>query len=310
MIRFFSDPRCLEHEVPTGFPEIPERLLSVLEGVRAAGFEIDEPGSHPQRQSTIESVHKRSYLDRFERAVKSGESFLDTGDNPICAATFDAASAAVDVVLHAADFVAAEAGNIGIAAVRPPGHHAEHAMSMGFCYFNNVAVGAEYLRKAYDFESVAIVDFDVHHGNGTQHIFESRSDVLYISSHRHPFYPGTGLAEEKGKGDGEGCTVNIPLPAGCGDDTHAGVFQEVIVPSLEEFNPQMLLISAGFDSWIHDPLGGMRVTESGFRDWGRWLGGIAKRYCDGRSLVVLEGGYDVVALPKLLLATVDGLEAA
>lgn len=309
MIKVFSDPRCLLHEVPLGFPEIPSRLSSVLDGLKEAGYAVDEPGEHPSRPSAIERIHDAAYLRRFEESVARGEEFLDTGDNPICAGTWEAAIAAVDATLHAADVVAAAAGNKALAAIRPPGHHAEHRMAMGFCYFNNVAIAADYLKDSTGCDRVAIVDFDVHHGNGTQHLFEQRSDVLYVSSHRHPFYPGTGLAEEQGVGGGVGATVNVPLPAGSGDDIHAEAFNQIILPALRGFAPQILLISAGFDSWARDPLGGMEVTESGFRDWSAWLGSVAEELCDGRVLVVLEGGYDVKSLGKLVIATLEGLES-
>jgi acetoin utilization deacetylase AcuC-like enzyme len=307
MVRIYSDPRCLAHVSPPGFPETPERLSTVVDGLRSAGFQIQEAGAHRSRETAIQEIHDSRYVSRFEESVRRGEDFLDSGDNPICDNTWEAASAAVDAALHAADYVSSVAGNKAMAAIRPPGHHAERGMAMGFCYFNNVAIAADYLKRSAGVERVAIVDFDVHHGNGTQHIFEQRQDVLYVSSHRHPFYPGTGLADEQGRGDGIGATVNVPLPAGSGDKVHASAYREIILPSLRKFSPDILLISAGFDSWINDPLGGMKVTETGFRDWGSWLGGIAEQFCEGRVLVVLEGGYDVASLPSLVKASLEGL---
>ena len=194
MVRIYSDPRCLAHVSPPGFPEIPERVSTVVDGLRSAGFQIQEAGAHRSRETAIQEIHDSRYVSRFEESVRRGEDFLDSGDNPICENTWEAASAAVDAALHAADHVSSVAGNKAMAAIRPPGHHAERGMAMGFCYFNNVAIAADYLIRSAGVERVAIVDFDVHHGNGTQHIFEHRQDVLYVSSHRHPFYPGTGLA--------------------------------------------------------------------------------------------------------------------
>ena len=193
------------------------------------------------------------------------------------------------------------------AAVRPPGHHAEADQAMGFCYFNNAAVAAEHLLRRHGLERVAIVDFDVHHGNGTQHLFEERGDVLYVSLHQYPFYPGTGAAAETGIGAGRGATLNLPLPAGSGDDAYSQAFDRQVVPALRRFAPQLLLISAGFDAWQGDPLGGMRVTLDGYRRWGELLAGVAERHCGGRSVSLLEGGYDLGSLGELVEAYLAGL---
>ena len=192
-------------------------------------------------------------------------------------------------------------------AVRPPGHHAERAIAMGFCFFNNVAVAAGHLLRRHGAERVAIFDFDVHHGNGTQHLFEERADVFYLSTHQYPFYPGTGAAEETGRGAGEGATLNVPLPAGTGDEGYAAAIDGTILPALRRFAPDVLLLSAGFDAWQNDPLGGMRVTEAGFRSWGERLGALAAEVCGGRLLAVLEGGYDLRSLPRLVEAHLAGL---
>ena len=178
---------------------------------------------------------------------------------------------------------------------------------MGFCFFNNVALAAEYLIRSQQADRVAIFDFDVHHGNGTQHLFEERSDVLYVSTHQYPFYPGTGAADETGRGDGEGSTVNVPLPAGTGDDGYARVLDDVVLPAVRSFAPEVLLLSAGFDAWQRDPLGGMRVTEKGFFDWGRRMAELAEEVSSGRVLAVMEGGYDVGALPSLISGHLKGL---
>ena len=260
-------------------------------------------------RDAVTAVHPEGYVERFERAVARGDSLLDSADNPLSAGTRDAAWGAVAAALAAAD--AAAAGEAAFAAVRPPGHHAERATAMGFCYFNNVAVAAEHLRRRHGVERVAIFDFDVHHGNGTQHLFEERGDVLYASIHQHPFYPGTGAAGERGRGDGEGTTVNVPLPAGSGDEVYAAALEQRILPALRDFAPDVLLVSAGFDAWRDDPLGGMRVSEDGFVHWGRRLGELADAVCGGRVMAILEGGYDLAALPRLVelhLAALDGEE--
>ncbi|HEX2164934.1 MAG TPA: histone deacetylase, partial [Thermoanaerobaculia bacterium] len=182
--------------------------------------------------------------------------------------------------------------------------------AMGFCFFNNAAVAAERLVRRHGLGRVAIFDFDVHHGNGTQHLFEERGDVLYASTHQFPFYPGTGAADERGTGEGEGATLNVPLPAGSGDDDYRRAIEERVLPALAAFRPEALVLSAGFDAWANDPLGGMRVSEGGFGAWGRLLGALADEVCGGRVLAVLEGGYDLAALPRLVAAHLAGLDGA
>jgi acetoin utilization deacetylase AcuC-like enzyme len=210
----------------------------------------------------------------------------------------------VETTLAAADW--AWDGRQAFAAVRPPGHHAERSVAMGYCFFNNVAVAAEHLRRK-GAERVAIFDFDVHHGNGTQHLFESRADVFYASTHQYPFYPGTGAASETGIGEGEGATLNVPLPAGTDDEGYADAIQGRVIPALRAFAPDVLLVSAGFDAWQNDPLGGMQVSEEGFRSWGEWLRALADEVCGGRLLAVLEGGYDLASLPRLVEASLEGM---
>lgn len=279
----------------------------MLVGLERAGIPVQETGEHPETGAAIEAVHDVSYIRRFQQAVSAGESFIDTGDNPLSSGSWRAARAAVDVCLHAADWVFEGSGRRAVAAVRPPGHHAERSMAMGFCYFNNVAVAAEYIRSAKGVDRLVIVDFDVHHGNGTQHLFEARGEVLYVSIHQHPFYPGTGAAAERGRNGGVGATLNVPLPAGSGDAVYEEVFGKIVLPSIRNFGPEAVLISAGFDAWQEDPVGGMQVSEQAFQKWGHWLGGLADDLCDGRILVTLEGGYDLQALPALAAAHSQGL---
>lgn len=293
--------------MPFGFPEVASRLQQVIAGVEGAGIPVQETGEHSQTTAAIEAVHDPDYVQRFHQAVVAGESFIDTGDNPLSSGSWRAARAAVDACLFAADWVFEGAGRRGIAAVRPPGHHAERSMAMGFCYFNNVAVAAEYILRDKGAERLVIVDFDVHHGNGTQHLFEDRGDILYVSLHQHPFYPGTGTAPERGRSGGVGATLNLPLPAGSGDAVYAEVFQKAVLPAIRHFEPEALLISAGFDAWRSDPVGGMRVSDQAFHDWGNWLGQLADEICQGRILVTLEGGYDLEALPALAAAHCQGL---
>ncbi len=307
-LRVFSDSRCLKHIVPQGFPEAPARLERLLEGLKQAKVEVHESGAHPKSDEAIAAVHSPEYLQRLRDAVASGDLFLDTGDNPLSAGTWEASRAAVDACLFAADWVAAGRHHRGFAIVRPPGHHAEHAMAMGFCYLNNVAVSTEYLIRAHGFKRVALVDFDVHHGNGTQHLFEERGDVFYLSVHQHPLFPGTGLADERGRGEGIGATLNIPLPAGTDDQLLSRAIDEQILPAIYDFRPDLMVVSAGFDAWQRDPVGGMRITAKAFADWGRWLRKAADDLCEGRIFTTLEGGYDLSALAALTVSYSRGME--
>ncbi len=305
MIRVFADRRCLAHAVPPGFPESPQRLSGVLDRLEASGWDLLAPPADPRWVEAVVAVHDPLYVKRFERAIERGDGLLDSADNPLSAGTWTASQAAVETALAALEGVAA--GQASFAAVRPPGHHAERTFAMGFCYFNVVSIAAQALIDRHGLERVAIFDFDVHHGNGTQHLFSDRADVLYVSVHQFPFYPGTGSASERGVGDGEGATLNLPLRAGCGDETYLPLLAESVIPALDDFAPDALLLSAGFDAWRDDPLGGMKVSREGFQEYGRVLADFATRRCEGRLLGVLEGGYDLRALPELVEAHLDGL---
>jgi len=195
-------------------------------------------------------------------------------------------------------------------AVRPPGHHAEANRAMGFCLLNNVAIAVRYAQKKHGLSRVLIVDWDVHHGNGTQHIFEDDPSVLFFSTHQFPHYPGTGRESERGRGAGEGYTINVPMEAGEGDDEYRAIFRKVLVPAAEEFKPELVIISAGFDAHKDDPLASMGLTEAGYAELTGIVAGIAKTYAQGRILSSLEGGYNLTALAASVDAHVRGLLAA
>ena len=308
-MRVFTDPRCLEHRVPDGLPERPERLAGILAALAAdARFELVTGGSvaDAEAEEAARALHDPGYVDRLRRAVERGDGLIDTPDNPLSPGTWRAALGAAAATLAALDDVVAAPGRSAFAAVRPPGHHAERAHAMGFCYLNQVALAAQRALVRHGLERVAIVDVDVHHGNGTQHLFEERGEVFYASLHQWPFYPGTGAAAERGRGAGAGATLNVPLSSGSGDAEYRAALEREVLPALAAFAPQLLLVSAGFDAWRGDPLGGMRVSESGFAEQGRLLAAAAAESARGRLLVVLEGGYDLAALPRLTRALLTG----
>lgn len=285
-----------------GFPETPERLQSLVRSFAGReGWELTEVVADPAVEAWVLRVHSSDYLERFRQVVERlGRGTFDTADNPMSPGTFRAALGAATAAVHAVERVLAGELQPTMAAVRPPGHHAERAHAMGFCFFNNIAIMAERALVDPRIRRVAIVDFDVHHGNGTQHIFEERADVAFWSLHQYPFYPGTGSEKERGRGVGFGYTRNVPLPAGCEDRAYLRAWESMVLPELEAYAPDLILVSAGFDAWRADPLGGMNLTEQTFSVLGSQLAGIAWRFCEGRMVSVLEGGYDVKALPRLV----------
>jgi acetoin utilization deacetylase AcuC-like enzyme len=263
----------------------------------------------PPRAATREQlarVHDPDYLQQIAETAGSAVSLdVDTYTSP---ETYEVALLAAGAAVDAVERVMEGRHRRALALVRPPGHHAGRHRAMGFCLFNNVAVAAAHAR-ALGVARVAIVDYDVHHGNGTQEIFEEDPAVLYVSLHQWPYYPGTGDAAEIGRARGTGFTVNLPLEAGAVDEDYRVAFEEVVLPVLAQFEPELLLVSAGFDAHERDPLAGMRLSSQGFAAMTRELRQIADRYCDGRLAAVTEGGYDLRALAESLLAVADVLGA-
>ena len=307
-MKVFTSERCDRHQSPAGYPEQASRRTAVVEGARLGGFEVVEsPTDLPGLDEAVTAVHSEEYVHRLRRAVDRGDGLIDSADNPLSPGTWEGACAAVAVTLTALEV--AVGGEPAFAVVRPPGHHAERDLAMGFCYLNNVAIAARHAQRAYGLDRVAILDVDVHHGNGTQHLFERDGSVFYASVHQYPFYPGTGAADGTGETDGKGATLNVPLAAGTGDDGYETALRGVVLPALEGFVPDLLLLSVGFDAWEGDPLGGMRVTAGGYEAWATWCRELADGACASRVLAVLEGGYDVVALPELSRVFCRGLAA-
>jgi acetoin utilization deacetylase AcuC-like enzyme len=299
-----ASPRFVLHTTPHGHPESPERAEvfdAVAAAFREAGGDVREPPLGSREE--IERVHDRAYVDAIE--ATSGRAVLLDPDTCTSPETPEIARLAAGAAVAAAR-LAVERGEPTLALVRPPGHHAERDRAMGFCLYNNVAIAAAALR-AQGVARVAVVDFDVHHGNGTQHAFYRDPTVLYVSSHQYPYYPGTGAAEEIGEGAGRGATLNIPLAAGATDDVYLAAYESVVVPAVEAFAPDAVLVSAGYDAHERDPLAGMRVTTAGFARIVGLLDQAALRVCGRRIAFVSEGGYDLRALRGCLEATIDVL---
>jgi acetoin utilization deacetylase AcuC-like enzyme len=293
---YVLDEIFVQHRAPSGHPERPARAEAVRDALTAAGIASlgRRVATRPATDDELARVHAPAYLDELIRVVPGRTGWLDP-DTYFSPATWDAARAAAGSTSQLALDVLSGALGQGIAVVRPPGHHATRDRAMGFCLLNNAAAAAAAARAA-GAGRVAILDWDVHHGNGTQDIFWSDPDVLYLSVHQFPFYPGTGAPTELGGPGALGATVNVGLPAGCGDAEYAAVFDHVFLPKLAAWKPDLLLISAGFDAFQHDPIAGMKVTHAGFAAMAHRLRAAAERWSAGRVIAVLEGGYDLDGL--------------
>ena len=292
-------------------PESPSRLLAIKEVLDGDGIGREVLNLKPRAATNEEIcfIHDKTYVESVERTAGGEMVHLDL-DTVACAETWEAARFAAGATMVLID--EAMKGNItnGFAFVRPPGHHAEKDRAMGFCFFNNIAIGAEYARRNSGVERIAIIDFDVHHGNGTQHAFYDREDVFYASVHRSEFYPGTGFANETGAGKGKGTTLNVPLEYGATDDVYKMVFDKHFIPAVMGFRPQLILVSAGYDAHERDPLGGMKMTTEGFRWIADTISELAHECCKGRVVYVLEGGYDLKALRESIEATLEVMVGA
>jgi acetoin utilization deacetylase AcuC-like enzyme/formylglycine-generating enzyme required for sulfatase activity len=292
------DDIYIEHKTTPGHPECPERLVRILKQLKDKGLyeQLVKIKAAPAERRWIETVHAPEYIDRARNSSESGAGYLDTGDVPISPKSYEAAVMAAGGVLTAIDAVMEHKVTNAFCAVRPPGHHALENRAMGFCIFNNVAIGTKYIQEKYNLPKVLIVDWDVHHGNGTQVTFYDDPNVLYFSTHQYPFYPGSGSQAEQGDGEGLQTNINVPLPAVSGDDSYIKAFEEKLEPAASAFAPDFVLVSAGFDAHEGDLLGGMRVTDRGFAKLTQIVKSIAEKFCAGRLISVLEGGYGLDGL--------------
>ena len=298
----------LDHDTGYGHPERPQRLQAILGAVEASGLDAWLNHIAPRRATTDELalVHDVDHIELIQAMSAEGGGRLGY-DTPLCAESYDIALLAAGGVLTAVDAVLDGDVQHAFACGRPPGHHATPTQGMGFCLFNNIALGARYALRKRGLERILIVDWDVHHGNGTQDAFYEDGDVFFFSIHQSPLYPGTGVSRETGLGAGAGLTLNAPVPAGAVDEDYIRVFEETLAPAARDFSPDLVMISAGFDAHEDDPLAGVNLTTEGFAALTRHVRDIADEHCGGRIVSTLEGGYSLLGLSSSVVAHLEAL---
>lgn len=299
-----ADPFCKTHFTGHDHPEAPSRYDAVMNALADSGLEerMRRFEVEPASEQVVTLCHTPAYLALAKRDIARGFSNLSTGDTAVSQSSWDAAMLAAGTAVGGVRAVVSGKVERALCIARPPGHHASTYVGMGFCIFNNAAVAARYAQKKLGIEKVLIVDWDVHHGNGTQDIFYDDDSVFYFSTHQSPWYPGTGGAQESGTGRGLGATLNCPLPAGVGGGDVLGAFYDKLAPAADRFGPDLVIISAGFDSRAGDPLGMFRLTDDDFAELTRLMIELAGRHADGRVVSLLEGGYDLAGLAKAVTA--------
>ena len=308
MTGLLADPIYRTHlESRPGHPERPERFDAVVAALAPLRPRLEEIPCRAASDDELLLCHEPDYIHRAKAEIEAGHMYLSTGDTDVTPNSWQVAIRAAGGVLNAVDAVCAGRAANAFCAVRPPGHHATARRGMGFCVLNNVALGARYAQRKHGVARVAIVDWDVHHGNGTQEIFYRDPSVFFFSTHQWPLYPGTGRADETGGGAGEGTTMNFPLPAGSGRREILGAVQDSLIPAMERFQPELVMISAGFDSRAGDLLGRFTLCDEDFRDLTRAVIEIAARTASRRVVSVLEGGYSLEGLASAARAHVEAL---
>ncbi len=307
-----ADEISLEHETGSRHPERPERFSAVLDSLGSAGL-TETLYAIPSRQAVEDELalcHSREYIALARRDIVSGAHHLSTGDTTVGARSYDVALSAAGGVLAAVDVVMTAKVRNAFCVQRPPGHHATAERGMGFCIFNNVAVAARYAQQKHGLDRVLIADWDVHHGNGTQDIFYEDTSVLFFSTHQSPWYPGTGMPGETGSGAAQGTTINCPFPSGAGREEILGAFRAKLLGAARDFRPDLVFISAGFDSRLGDPLGEFTLSDEDFSELTSLMMEIADVSCGGRLVSVLEGGYNLEGLASAAAAHVRTLTEA
>ncbi len=308
MTTIFYDDVYLKHDTGMGHPENATRLINTVKHLETTGIwqklDIRKPGAATKEE--ISMVHSIDHIERIAEIAKAGGGYIDP-DTFVSSNSYDAAIHAVGALLASIDLVMNKESDNAFCLVRPPGHHATPTRAMGFCLFNNVAIAAKYIQTKYNLDRVVIIDWDVHHGNGTQDTFYEDSSVLYFSMHRHPFYPGTGNKEETGKGEGSGFTINVPLSYDTQSKEYLEIFDEIMEKRIKKFNPQFMLISAGFDAYHLDPIGSFSLGAVEYKTLTEQTKKIAQECCEGRIVSCLEGGYHLSDLPKCIEEHLKGL---
>jgi len=304
---FVYHPDYLNHDTGPNHPERPDRLRASLAALQKSDVwkQLHPIEPTPATITQICYAHETTYPEHVRQYCE--QELPLTYDTPVVKASFDIARLSTGGVLRAADAVATGAVKNGFAMVRPPGHHATQNRSMGFCLFNNIAITARYLQREHGIGKVAIVDWDVHHGNGTQDIFYEDESVFFFSIHQSPLYPGTGSSYERGSGKARGTTLNVPMPAGSGDSEYVKVFEDVLIPALQDFSPEVILISAGFDAHSLDPLASIELTADGFATLTDMILNVAEETASGRVVSALEGGYSLPGVSESVVAHVERL---
>ncbi len=301
----FADPISREHATGPGHPEQIARFDAAMKALE--GRPLVPQQARTASEDELALCHERAYVRLAKREIEDGATHLSTGDTTVSARSYEVALRAVGTVFSAVDTVVAGDARNAFCVVRPPGHHATANVGMGFCVFNNIAVAARYAQSKHGAGRILIADWDVHHGNGTQDIFYQDGSVLFFSTHQYPWYPGTGAARERGDGPGEGKTLNYPFPAGSGREEIFGAFREALLPAAREFKPDLVMISAGFDSRIDDPLGDFTLEDQDFADLTSVMMEIADQHAGGKLVSVLEGGYNLSGLAQGVRAHVAAL---
>lgn len=299
------DPIYLQHDTGS-HPENKQRLVAIMDVLEKSGLSKQLTSINPRMatQDELLTIHSQDHISRVKSCAEDG-GWLD-GDTVASAGSYDAALYAAGGLIKAVEAVLNSEVNSAFALVRPPGHHATHRRAMGFCLFNNIAIATKYAQQQ-GIDRVLIADFDIHHGNGTQESFYNDPSVLYFSTHQYPFYPGTGAVDETGSGDGKGATVNVPLPASCGDEVYQQIYQGILPTVARRFQPQLILVSAGYDPHWNDPIGMMEVSVTGFAAITKAIKDIADELCEGKIVFTLEGGYNLQALSYGVKAAFDTL---